>query len=289
MHRPPSILFLIPYFGTWPFWMPLFLESCRHNPDIQWLMFSDCDQLDNLPANVCIEPTNWVEYCQLVSQRLGINFAPSSPYKLCDLKPALGFIHADRLEGFDFWAFGDIDLIYGNLREYFTEARLARYHLLSTHERRVAGHLCLIRNTARERGLFQHIKDWCERFADNEHYALDEGAFSRVFLWRKNLPDPLFKFLGNFNPKRRRSEFAEAFSTPNGCIKWHDGSEDFPLQWRWHQGRLTNDRDGDRAFPYFHFVCWKRNEWQEVPKPSFEQVKNLALKQQWAIDAAGFH
>ncbi len=31
-----------------------------------------------------------------------MDFKPSSPYKLCDLKPALGFIHADRIQGFDF-------------------------------------------------------------------------------------------------------------------------------------------------------------------------------------------
>ena len=103
---------------------------------------------------------NKSDYYQLVSDRLNIDFKPSSPYKLCDLKPALGYIHADRIKGFDFWAFGDIDLVYGNLRQYFNEARLKRYHLLSTHERRVSGHLCLIRNTERERRLFMRIDNW---------------------------------------------------------------------------------------------------------------------------------
>ena len=38
----PRLLFLIPYFGRWPFWMPFFLQSCRFNPDVQWLFFTDC-------------------------------------------------------------------------------------------------------------------------------------------------------------------------------------------------------------------------------------------------------
>lgn len=285
----PRILFVIPYFGSWPFWMPFFLESCRRNADIDWLLFSDCGTPDNLPPNVQVEQITYKEYCQLVSARLGIEFAPEHAYKLCDIKPALGYIHEDRLAGYDFWAFGDIDLIYGDLRAYFTAERLARNDLFSTHERRVAGHLCLMRNTANQRELFKQIKNWRERFTDQKHHAIDEGAFSRLFLWRKNFPKPLFNLVGKFNPLRRRSEFTEAFSTPGGVIKWHDGTNDFPVHWLWRDGRLSNDRDGERTFPYFHFVCWKRNEWAALPKPDPSAVRALAATSNWIIDETGFH
>lgn len=284
----PRILFIIPYFGRWPFWMPFFLESCRHNADIDWLLFSDCGVLQNLPGNVKIESIGFSEYCQLVSRRLNIDFSPAVAYKLCDIKPALGHIHVDRLEGYDFWAFGDVDLVYGDLRRYFTAERLAGIDLFSTHERRVAGHLCLIRNTARQRELFMRIKDWKIRFTDQKSYALDEGAFSRIFLWRKNFPKPLFNLLGKFNPLRRRSEFTETFSTPGGHIKWHDGTDNFPARWYWRDGCLTNDRDGERLFPYFHFYIWKRNEWSRLPEPDPEYVKGLAAQSAWVIDATGF-
>jgi hypothetical protein len=224
-----------------------------------------------------------------VSQRLNIDFAPTQAYKLCDIRPAFGLIHADRLEGYDFWGFGDIDLVYGDLRRYFTADRLAAYDLYSTHERRVAGHLCLIRNTERKRQLFRKIKDWEARFTDQKHHALDEGAFSRIFLWRKNFPEPLFKLVGKFNPWRRRSEFTEAFSTPGGCIKWHDGTDNFPHTWYWRNGQVSNDRDGDRLFPYFHFVCWKRNEWSQLPEPDPAEIRRLAAEPAWIIDETGFH
>ncbi|WP_144928171.1 MULTISPECIES: DUF6625 family protein [unclassified Pseudomonas] len=285
----PSILFIIPYFGRWPFWMPLFLESCRRNPDIDWLLFSDCGVPQDLPSNVTVEIITFEAYCQLVSERLHIEFRPTQAYKLCDIKPALGHIHVDRLEGYDFWGFGDIDLVYGDLRQYFTAERLAAHDLFSTHERRVAGHLCLIRNVASMREAFKLIKNWRHRFMDDQHHALDEGAFSRIFMWRKNFPEPLFSLVGKFNPWRRRSEFTEAFSTPGGCIKWHDGTEDFPLRWFWRNGRLTNDRDEDRAFPYFHFVCWKRNEWSALAEPDPVWVRSLATESAWMIDATGFH
>jgi hypothetical protein len=98
----------------------------------------------------------------------------------------------------------------------------------------------------------------------------------------------LFNLVGKFNPWRRRSEFTEAFSTPGGCIKWHDGTEIFPLEWNWRDGHLSNDRDGDRRFPYFHFVCWKRNEWSRLPQPDPAEVRRLAAEPDWVIDAAGF-
>lgn len=284
----PRILFIIPYFGRWPFWMPFFLESCRRNPDIDWLLFSDCGVPENLAPNVRVESISFTDYCQFVSQRLGIDFAPKAAYKLCDIKPALGYIHVDRLGGYDFWAFGDIDVVYGDLRSYFTAERLAGYGLFSTHERRVAGHLCLIRNTARKREVFMRIENWRERFADQEHHALDEGAFSRIFLWRKNFPKPLFNLVGKFNPWRRRSEFTEAFSTPGCLIKWHDGGDHFPHRWYWRNGLLTNDRDGDRSFPYFHFVSWKRNQWSQLPDPDPESMRKLAAEPAWVIDANGF-
>ncbi|KAB0505751.1 DUF6625 family protein [Pseudomonas moorei] len=285
----PRILFLMPYFGRWPSWMPFFLESCRRNPDIDWLFFSDCGIPENLPPNVTVENMMLSDYCGIVSERLGIDFAPKQAYKLCDIRPAFGLIHADRLQGYDFWGYGDIDLVYGDLRSYFTADRLASYDLFSTHERRVAGHLCLIRNTALKRELFRQIKDWKARFEDQKHHALDEGAFSRIFLWRKNFPKPLFNLVGKFNPLRRRSEFTEAFSTPGGCIKWHDGTENFPRKWYWRDGCVSNDRDGDRRFPYFHFVCWKRNEWSSLPEPDPAEVKRLAAESAWVIDATGFH
>jgi hypothetical protein len=172
------------------------------------------------------------------------------------------------------------------LREYFTEARLHRYDLISNHARRVSGHVCLIRNTSRMREAYRRIPDWQQRFCDPQHQALDEGAFSRIFLWRKNFPAPLFKLVGLFNPWRRKSDFCEAYSTPNARIAWIDGSKNFPRYWFWREGRLTNDKDGAREFPYFHFVVWKKN-WQQQPVDT-ETINKIAGQPHWQIEAKGF-
>jgi hypothetical protein len=284
---PSRIRFLIPYFGKWPFWMPFFLESCRRNHDIDWLFFSDCGTPDHLPDNVHIQAIRYEDYLSHVSDRLGIGFSPASPYKLCDIKPAYGFIHEDILQGYDFWAFGDIDVIYGKLRDFFTEDLLHVHDLISNHARRISGHLCLVRNNPRMNGLFKRIPNWQQRFRES-HQALDEGAFSRLFIWRKNFPPLLFRFVGLFNPLRRKSVFREAYSTPDGVVPWTDGSRNFPSYWFWNEGRLMNDKDGQREFPYLHFMVWKLGAWRQLDPETFADYPHLARREIWHVSAKGF-
>lgn len=254
---------------------------------VEWLFFTDCGVPSNCPNNVRVVQESFAEYCARVSGRLGIRFSPPNPYKLCDLKPALGYVHSGDLEGYDFWGFSDIDLVYGDLREYFTDERLSRYDLLSTHARRVSGHLCLFRNTAGMREAFMRAPDWDRLLADPAHHAFDEKAFSKVFVRHKNWPDGLRQVLDFVRPLRRRSEFAEAFSTPNARIAWLDGSFNFPSRWLWQQGRLQNDLDGERAFPYFHFLVWKRG-WADASEDDAAVFSELSSKDAWAISAKGF-
>jgi len=269
--------------------MPFFIESCRANPNINWLLLGDCADLEDLPNNVEQRFFAFVDYCAFVSECLGINFNPSNPYKLCDLKPALGFIHAEDVAGYDFWGFSDLDLIYGDLRSYFSDERLRKYKVLSTHERRISGHFCLLRNEPELNSLFWKIPDFVRRAEDPKNHALDEGGFSRIFLWRKNFPKPLFELVGLFNRWRRVAEFEEAFSTPNASRPWIDGTLDFPGCWYWENGRLRNCKDGGLEFPYLHFMAWKKNAWTKIPNASLQSMQELASTQQWCIDQTGFH
>lgn len=286
---PPSLCFVIPYFGQWPFWMPFFLASCRANPDVDWLMFTDCGAMADCPPNVRIVATTYADYCMRVSVALGIEFAPANPYKLCDLKPALGYIHEEELRAYEFWAFGDLDLIFGDLRAYFTAAQLEGKDLLSTHRRRVSGHCCILRNNQRMREAYRLIPNWQGLFADPMHHALDEGAFSRIFIRRKNWPNWMFRLAAQCNPWYRRARFVEAYSTPGAKVAWVDGGYDFPRRWFWREGVLTNDRDGARTFPYFHFPVWKKNEWASLQPAGAEALSRLAATGSWEINATGFH
>ena len=109
--------------------------SCGANPTITWLLVGD--QLPAaVPPNVRLLPTSFASYIDRVSAALHIRFAPKNPYKLCDIKPALGLVHADDLKDSDWWGFGDHDVIYGNLRQFLPEAILQTKSLISCHAAR---------------------------------------------------------------------------------------------------------------------------------------------------------
>lgn len=252
-----SIVLVIPYFGRWPNWFSFFLESCNYNPDIDWLFYTDCPIPDGKPPNVRFNQLSFDEYKRFVSSRLGIEFNPLSPYKLCDLKPALGYVHAEDTQGYEFWGFSDIDLVYGDLRSYFDDEKLSRYELISTHKRRISGHCCLMRNNEKMRTAFMRIKNWERYLADQKHYAFDEKAFSRLFVRHKNMPALLFKLLAKLNAWSRISYFEEAYTTPNAKLAWKDGSHDFPSCWYWNNGVVSNDHNPGVTYPYFHFFKWK--------------------------------
>lgn len=258
-----SICIVIPYFGKWPVWMPYYLETCRFNSTIDWLFYTDCGTPEELPPNVKIIDITYHDYCELVSQKLALHFYPENPYKLCDIKPLLGYIHAIELQGFDFWGFGDIDLVYGDLRAYFTQQRLAHKELFATHARRISGHLCLLRNTEQMCTAFQRVKNWQALISNLEHVAFDEKAFSKVFLRHKNSPR-IVRFIASlYDSWLRKAEFIEAYTTPSAKLGWIDGTKKFPNAWYWNKGILTNDINGERTFPYFHFMVWK-NHWQHA-------------------------
>lgn len=284
----PSICLVIPYFGKWPFWFPFFLKSCEHNPSVTWHLHTDCDIPECLPNNVQITEVSFAQYCARISRALGIDFSPDNPYKLCDLKPALGFVHQAELENFDFWGFGDIDVVYGDIRNYFTTERLSQKDIFSTHRRRISGHLCLMRNNQLMREAFMSVRDWQSLLSDRKHVAFDESAFSRMFVRHKNWPDWLADMVKPFHKWARRTENIEAFSTPNAGVQWHDGSNAFPEAWFWKSGRLTNSNDGDREFPYLHFMAWKQREWPANGLAWNSGLDSILASDRWQISARGF-
>lgn len=254
-----TIVFIIPFFGKWPNWIDYFWESCRQNPSIDFLIISDCERLQNMPSNFSFVKISFEEYKELVSQKLNIKFNPVNAYKICDVRPAFGEIHSDYINGYDFWGFCDIDLIWGNIRLFLTDQILNRYDLVTCFKRRISGHCTIIRNKSKYNQLYKRIDNWEEKFTSEKHYALDERDFTKIFHGFKNFPRPIQSCLKKiFIPLSRKALLKEQFSTPGARYAWTDGSYNFPVKWYWKHGKLTNDIDGKREFMYFHFLVWKK-------------------------------
>jgi hypothetical protein len=252
----PTILVLIPWFGRWPKWLRFFLESCRWNPTIDWLLISDSGMPPDLPPNVRLIDFTLEDYKNFISTRLKIDARNITPYKLCDLKPALGAIHSEAIAGYDYWAFGDLDVIYGDIRSIYTPEILV-HDVISTHAATVAGHFTLIRNTPRMVNAFRRVRGWRSLLSTARHRSFDEHHFGHMFapIDRKRPWQRLR------SPNMGGALLVERYSTAVSPIVWTDGSFDYPAEWYWREGRLTNDRDPDRSFLYLHFMAWQSNRW----------------------------
>ena len=81
------------------------------------------------------------ECVDIIHKKIG-DVKIKKPYKLCDMRPVFFVIFEEWIKGYDFWAFGDCDLIFGDIRSYFPDKILDQYDRLQ-----VLGNFQLIRNT----------------------------------------------------------------------------------------------------------------------------------------------
>ena len=175
---PPSILMILTWFGAWPGWMRFFLESCRRNPTLDWAIWTDQSAPQDLPPNVRVSTLSFDAYRAYAAERLGLTPRWRDPYKLCDLKPALGWIHRDASAPYDYWGFGDLDVIYGDIRAIYDNYADLNTEILAASIRTV-GHVrdaalvgadvstvppailkSLVKHPLTDSGLAQFVADW---------------------------------------------------------------------------------------------------------------------------------
>lgn len=137
-----SICFIVPYFGKFPTYFPVWLKSCEFNPTVDFLIFTDDHREFDLPGNVKLHYTSFENIQERIQQCFDFKVSISKPYKLCDYKVAYGEIFAKELEEYDFWGYCDIDLIWGDIRSFYTDELLEQYDKIGCQ-----GHATIFRNS----------------------------------------------------------------------------------------------------------------------------------------------
>ena len=299
-----SIAVVIPYFGQWDEWAPLFFETVRRNDSIEFLVFTDCDMEALTAPNLRVTRMSLAEYGAMVNERLGISFASDNAYKLCDLRPLFGRIHQPEFDGFDFYGWCDVDLLFGDIRAFYTDDLLTRYDVLSTHEHRISGHFALFRNNRRNREMYRRIYAWKDALRHSEFVGIDEHGITNAYLmtvfdklnekFHRRVGNPLTRALAR--RRRRRLFMKEQYTTPFLPRPWLDGSRDSaqPGKWYYRDGHITNHRDGGREFIYMHFMNFKSSRWRHdgthAPWEALDRVCRATvgdMKNGIVIDASG--
>ena len=259
------------------------LYSCEQNSEIDWYFITDCEQKTSR-KNVFFQYFSFETYCKLVSERLNIDFKPTSAYKMCNLRPFYAWIHNDILKEYQFWGYGDVDVVWGDIKSFYTAKMLDKYDVFSTHADRLSGHLAILRNNKKYTELCFKISNWQEKLCDDKYIALDEIDFSRliypelkyivkvylkiirkIFNWRD-----AWVIYYHLMPvvnlvlllKRRKLYFKEQHTTPilsdDGLTCKYDADT-----WFYVNGKLTNNKTR-KEYIYLHFMIFKKNSFRKT-------------------------
>lgn len=181
--------FLIPYFGKFPSYFQLFLNTCSYNKRFEWIIFTDNKEEYNYPSNVKKVNITFSQMKDLVNEKFGFEVALLKPYKLCDLKPAYGYIFESYITEYEFWGHCDVDTLMGDLDKFITAELLDKYEKLFC-----LGHMILYRNTYENNRVFMsEINEEClyKKSFQNEKITWFDETFAgnnnvdTIFLYNK--------------------------------------------------------------------------------------------------------
>jgi hypothetical protein len=239
----PSIAFVVPYVGRWPPWFPAHLQSCKYNPSIRWIFFTDCEIPAVVPDNVEFVPGSLRDFEKLFEGKTGIPISVETPWKLCDYKPTYGLAFEDYLAGFDFWGHCDVDVIWGNIRKFFaTDKNLARYDVISARRKRITSPCTLYRNTDEINRLFLSDHTFRQVVKERENIRYDEHGWARHV--RKNMREG------------RLSVHWKKFMHPKVLVD--------SVEWYWENGAIFDC--SDKWYWYLHLEKTKVFDYpDEVP------------------------
>lgn len=191
------------YFGSPPSYFQLWLDSCSANPSIDWKFFSDIPaSAYQFPPNVHLIPCNFQGLKGRIRSCFNYPVRYNRPWDFCALRPSFGTLFKNELSGYAFWGYCDCDLVFGNLRSFFTEERLLCYDKFMPK-----GHLSLIRNNENlNHAIFHH--PLMREALDISRPGLacfDEEAFVKEIL--PDLGAKQFNDIPFMNPKCRAGNF----------------------------------------------------------------------------------
>ena len=245
-----SIAYVVPYFGKFPKGFQFWLMSCGCNPSIDWLIFTDDHTDFDYPDNVKVTYLSFEDMRRRAQAIFDFPISLERPYKLCDFKPAYGEIFADELKGYDFWGDCDIDLVWGDIRRFYTDELLSQYEKIGFN-----GHSMLFKNTsevcARYRTHIDGELDYREALGNDKSYAFDEPGMDAIY---EGLSIPVYKGIDFVNLLKYDYGF---------YLDWQDESDREKNEaqvFTWQNGRITryylfHGAVETKEYMYLHYWC----------------------------------
>ena len=264
-----KILFIVPYFGRFHHYFQLWLQSCKYNETLDWLLLTDDKTAYHYPANVKVEYTTFAQTVKQIQSCFDFPIVLDKPYQLCEFKVSYGEVFKDYTVGYGFWGHCDIDVIWGNLRKHLTDSVLQNHSKISWR-----GHLTLYQNTEQINTLYRKPIEGFEfykyAFANPTGFPLapDERAINYLY---ETEGEKIYKNLMFADLKIRSYNFSLLHFPDNDNYKnecqiflWDKGTL--------HRLFVENGKIVREDYAYIHFL--KRN---------MQTAKGFALSDKFLI------
>ena len=269
--RRGKALLILPYFGSFGPWFPLYLHTLANQHTLDLLLLSDA-QPPGLPPNARLVPMTFDQLRALATARLGTPVRLCRTRNICDLRPAYGLVFEEFIRGYEYWAFGDEDMLYGDLDRMLAPHLDGTVDLVvpgtnkSKTQGAVQGPLTVIRNHPRTNQLV--IKDpvYPQVLASDEHWAYDETS------WRYGAE--ISSFTKILKDAEARGELSIRWGLPS--------LTHVPQRGRWfvHDGRALHEDNGKEIL-YYH---WGKMRHRPIKWPGPEEARKG-----FAFDRYGFY
>lgn len=186
-----QIALLLPYFGKFPSYFQLWLDSAELNKNsIDYILVTDQDMEEyRIPGNVTVVKSSFGDLKNHISNQYNFNISLDKPYKLCDYKPAYGEIFKELFYGYNYWGFCDPDVIWGNINFFlqkhkFFEKDYDKFGCL--------GHFQILKNNERVITAYRHydnerMRDYRYVFSHPYNFAFDEQFSFNIIAKKQNL------------------------------------------------------------------------------------------------------
>lgn len=168
-----SIVLIIPYFGKFDNIFNLWLESCKINYSIDYIIITDTQINYNVPANVKFIKSSFSELKNKIQKLYDFKISLKTPYRLCNFRPAYGEIFEDLIKEYDYWGFCDMDLIWGNIRHFLPSNM--DFDKIGSY-----GHFSLIKNTYKNNRIYRYKDAYKIAFSNDLPLFFDEVTFNII-------------------------------------------------------------------------------------------------------------
>lgn len=186
-----------------------------------------------------------------------VTIKPDYAYKINDLKVSFGDVFSGDIQGYDFWGYCDLDIVWGDIRRHIDGNILNDYDIITSRVKRVSGHFCLFRNNYEINRLYNYIPKFRNMIVEQKNYAIDEENITN-YLFSVLYPNWVVQLKHFFIKKSPviPSVYWDSVMTTSGAHQRALG-EGTSRSFLWRNGKVY-DADHSSELMYIHFHKMKQ-------------------------------